>query len=184
MSTYFSDKFYIVQRSQPVSVVNADSLARNRFSVLVPRRIYALVALVLPFVIEIQELIEESLKCRAVVVDGFHSHHLAHILSAGRVSYHPCTAADKNYRRMAVLLHVHQNNDLHKVSDMQTVGSRVKTDIKLDFFFSKQFSDRFLVGYLFDKASFFQHIVDIIKITYVVRNKVFHKSILFLLNLP
>ena len=45
------------------------------------------------------------------------------------------------------------------MSDVQTVGSGIEADVELNFLFAQHFIQIFVVNGLFDKASFFQHVV-------------------------
>ena len=78
---------------------------------------------------------------------------------------------------MSELLHVHHDDDLHEMSDMQAVCRRVKTDVELDLFVLQQLADLVLIRGLLDKASFFEHIVSIVKMAHAVRYKIKFHSI-------
>ena len=69
-------------RSDPLSVVDADSISRLRLSVLVTRLVYTLIAFVFPLVVKIDELIKELLELPAVLIDRVYCHDLTHVASA------------------------------------------------------------------------------------------------------
>ena len=155
MAADLTDKLNIVEGQQPGCVIDADRFSRLRRLILFSRAIYAVVAAVLPLFIKIDKFLEKFFKAAAVVLNGVRRHHLPHIRAAGRVAYHSRASADENHRRMAVLLHVHHDDDLHEMPYVQAVGRRVEADIKFYLFFSQQLPNGFVIGGLLDKASFF-----------------------------
>ena len=145
------------------------------------RAVYSVVALVLPFIIEVDELVEEFLELPAVLVYRIYSHYLAHVGSAGRIADLAGAAAEQEHRRVSVLLHVHHGDDRNEVSHMQAVSRRVKSDIEFDLLLSEQLSQSLRIGRLFYQSSFDQYVVHICVLTDIVRNQVFHfRSLLVL----
>ena len=158
------DKFYVVQGQQPGGVVDADGLS-SLWLFIGPA------AAVGKCFVELDEFLEQLLKLVAVVLDGLWRHHLPHIGAAGRVAHHGRAPADEDNGRMAVLLHPHHYDYLHKMPYVQAVRCRVKADVKADAFLSQKLADFFVVRGLFDKAPFLQHVVYIGMFAYMIADK-------------
>jgi hypothetical protein len=57
------------------------------------------------------------------------------------------------------------------MSDMQAVSSRVEPDVEFDLLLAEQFPELLRIGALRYKSSFYEHIIDIRVLAYIVRNK-------------
>ena len=135
------------------------------------RVVYAFVALVFPFIIEIDIFIEELLELSAVLIDSVDSHYLTHVSLARRVTDLAGTAAKQEHRSVSVLLHIHHGDHRNEMSDMQAVSSRVEADVEFDLLLAEQFSELLRIGALRHKTSFYEHIIDVRVLAYIVRNK-------------
>ncbi|MPN07831.1 hypothetical protein SDC9_155103 [bioreactor metagenome] len=122
------DKVYIVQIKEPVGIVVDNGLPVGK----------------------VDELAEGLPEFPAVLHNDFLGHHLTHIRSAGGISHHRSAAAHQHDRDMAVSLHMHHDDDLHKMTYMETVRGRVETDIKGDLFLPQQLADLLFMGRLLD----------------------------------
>ena len=134
------------------------------------RLIDAAVALVLPLVVELNESLKEFLELRAVIVDRLNIHERTHVGSARWISDHARAAAEKNYRRVAELLHIHDYDNLHEMSHVEAVRSRIKADIELNLLVLQKPSDLLLVSGLLNQPPFLQDIIYVIALTYIIRN--------------
>ena len=170
VSADVSHEFQVVDVAQPIRVVDADSLAGRGLLVLAALAQDAFALHVLPVLIELQELVEQSLEGSAVLVDLLRGHHGTGVGAAGGVAQHGGAAADEDHRGVAVLLHVHHDDDLHKVAYVQAVRRGVEADVELHLLLAQQVADAFVIRGLFDKAALFQHVVYVVEFAYVVGN--------------
>ena len=170
MSADVSHEFQVVDVAQPVRVIDADGLAGSGFLVLAALAQDAFAGNVLPLFVELQELVEQLLEGSAVLVDLLRGHHGTGVGAAGGVAQHGGAAADEDDRSVAVFLHVHHDDDLHKVAYMQAVRRGVEADVELYLLLAQQLADAFVVRGLFDKAALFQHVVYVVEFAYVVGN--------------
>ena len=177
VGSHGADELDVVQRTEPCAVVDADCHARFRSFVLMTRLEHAVVALILPLLIELQEAVEELLELTAVLVDGVHVHELTHVGTAGGVSNHAGAAAQQHHRSVSVLLHVHHDDDLHEVTNVQAVCGGVESDVELDFLLGQKLANSLFICDLLDESTLLQHVEYIVIIAYIVWNKILHYSI-------
>ena len=111
---------------------------------------------------------EKLLELLTIMLDCFYGHNLSHVGSTGRVTYHACTSADKNYRGVSELLHIHHNDNLHEVTHMETVGSGVESDIELNLLPAQELPDSLLVSCLLYESPFLQNVIHVVMFTYVI----------------
>ena len=172
-----TNEINVIQRQQPSRIVDRDRLARLRLFVFVTRFKHAIVALIFPVFIEIQEAIKQLLERFTITLNRLSCHHLTHICPSRRIAYKTGTASQQHDRRMTKLLHVHHDDHLHEVAYVKTVRGRVKANVKFHFLILQKLPDLFLVRGLFDKSPFLQHIINIGVLAHAVRYKiVFHSS--------
>ena len=93
------------------------------------------------------------------MLNGLRCHHLTHIGTSGWITDHGCTTADQRDWLVSCHLQTFHQTQCHKMSHMQTVSCRVKTDIKYCFSIVDEFLDFFLIGYLCDQTSGNQFVV-------------------------
>ncbi len=108
---------------------------------------------------EIDEAAHLLFEAVYVVLNGFWCHHLSHIGTTGWITDHGRTTADQRNRLVSCHLQTFHQTQCHKMSHMQTVSCRVKTDIKYRFSIVDEFLDFFLVGYLCDQTAGNQFVV-------------------------
>ena len=105
------------------------------------------------------------------MLNCFSCHHLAHICSAGRVANHSSASANKCNWLVARHLQTLHKAKRHKMTNMQTVGSRVKTNIKNCFSAVYQFSYFFFICNLCNKTSCNKLFINSHKIILQYKNK-------------
>ncbi len=121
----------VVEVKKPVSVINKQSLIVGK----------------------IDKAAHLLFKALNVVLNCFLCHHLAHICSARGVAYHCSTAADECNRLVASHLKSFHKAKSHKVTNVQTVGSRVKANVEYCLSAVYKLSYFLLVSYLSNKSS-------------------------------
>ena len=87
------------------------------------------------------------------MLNNFWCHHLTHIGTTGWISNHRGTAANQSDRLVASHLETFHKTQSHKVSDVQAVSSRIKTNLKDSFTVVDQIFNFLFIGYLGDKAA-------------------------------
>ena len=80
---------------------------------------------------------------------------------------------------MTVFLHPRHRHDGYIVSDVQTVGSGIEAYVKLNFLLSQHFVQIFVVNGLFDKASFFKHVVYVFHYIFLLETEL---SVIFIIS--
>ena len=136
MSTNIPDKLNVVQISQPVGIVYHHSLVFTK----------------------LDETAHLLLKALTVVIDGLFGHHASHVGSSGRIAYHSGSATDQCNRFVSCHLKPLHQAQSHEMPHMQTVCSRIKTDVKNGFPIVDQFLNLFFVCQLRKQPSCFQFI--------------------------
>ena len=134
MSTYLTEKLYIVKVHKPVSIVYHKS-----FSIR-----------------EIDETAHLLLEAVNIVLDGFFCQHLTHIGPSGRVTDHSCSAAEKGDRTVSCHLQSLHQAKSHEVTYMKAVCCRVKANIECGFPVIYHLFDLVFVCNLCDQATCFQ----------------------------
>ena len=137
--TYLTEQFYIVQVQQPVCVVEHHSFS----------------------LAELDETLHLTFEALCVVVDLLAGQHFSHIGSSGRVTDHGGAAADQGDRFVSCHLHPFHQGQCHEVTCSQTVCGAVESDIERCFSIVYQVSDFIFVGYLCQKASGDQFVINL-----------------------
>ena len=136
MRAHLSQQVHIIQAQQPVAVIYHQRFAIGKIN-------------------ELAHLLFEAFN---VVVDKFRRQHLAHIVLAAGVADHTGAAAQQCDGTVPRPLHMGHSHQSNKVTDMQTVRRRVKSNIKRNLFLLQHFPNFILMGNLCDKTTFLQHI--------------------------
>ena len=95
------------------------------------------------------------------MVDLLAGQHFSHIGSSGRVTDHGGAAADQGDRFVSCHLHPFHQGQCHEVTCGQTVCGAVESDIERCFSIVYQVSDFIFVGYLCQKASGDQFVINL-----------------------
>ena len=131
MCTDFTKHIYIIQIHQPIRVVDQHCLVLT----------------------ELDEAAHLFLEALNVMVDRLSCHHLTHVGTSGWISDHGGSATDQSDRLVSCHLKSLHQAECHKVSYVQTVCSRIKSDVEYGFAVVDQFFDFFFVGYLRDQTA-------------------------------
>ena len=94
-----------------------------------------------------------------IVIDKFFRQHRAHIRFSGRIAYHARTAPQKGDRFIAGHLHSLHQAQRHKMTYVETVRRRIKSDIKSCLSVIYKVSDLIFIRDLGEQAAFFQFFV-------------------------
>src|SRR5699024_9433254 len=109
--SHISQKFHIIQIKKPVGVVDHESLSIGK----------------------IDKSLHLFLETVDIMLDRLLRHHLAHIRSAGGVSDHSGSAAQKSDGTVPCHLETFHQAKRHEVAYMKAVRSGIKADIKGGF---------------------------------------------------
>ena len=151
-SAYFAQEIDVVEVEKPIRVVHDDG------------GIFAFKA------DKTRHLLFET---SHVVCDCFFCHHTAQIGTTGRVANHRRASAYEDNRLVTCVLQTLCDYHLHKMTYMQAVRRRVKTDIKALRTAVKQLFEFFFVNGLFDQSAFSEFVDDVHFghiITYIIKS--------------
>lgn len=113
------------------------------------------------FLAKLDETLHLTFEALCVVVDLLAGQHFSHIGSSGRVTDHGGAAADQGDRFVSCHLHPFHQGQCHEVTCGQTVCGAVESDIERCFSIVYQVSDFIFVGYLCQKASGDQFVINL-----------------------
>ena len=106
------------------------------------------------FTVETNEFCHLLFETIDVVLDCLFRHHGAHIRTSRRVADHSRATADENDGAMSCVLQAFCHYHLHEVTDVETVCSRIETDVERLRTFIKQLFQVFFKNHLFDQTAF------------------------------
>ena len=137
--SYIPEELYIVEVQEPVSVVDHDGI------------ILAVAEMYEPF-----HLMPEAL---TVMGYGLLGHHLAHVSTSRRISYHAGAAAHQGYGLVARHLQPLHQAERHKVAYVQAVRRRIESDVKGGLARIDHVPDLFFVSDLGKEASLYKFLI-------------------------
>ena len=108
MCTHFPKQLNIIQIHQPVRIINHQSLTFRK----------------------INKTAHLFFKTITIVLNLLYCHHSTHICSTGRIPHHSGTAPNQGYRLISCHLQTLHQTQSHKMTYMETVCGRVKSNIK------------------------------------------------------
>ena len=135
---HFAKQFHIVQRQQPICIVQHHGLALAKLN----------------------KVFHLALEAFGVVVNIFPRQHLAHVGAPGGGADHGGAAAQKGNGLVARLLKALHQRQRHKMPGRQAVGSAVETDVERCLAVVDQFLDFFLVRHLCNEATGLEFVID------------------------
>ena len=131
MRTYITNKFHIIEISEPVGIVYHSCL------------VFA----------KLNKSAHLLFKTFTVVINIFYSKNFSKVASAGRITDHTCTAANQCYRLVSCHLKSFHQTKCHKMTYMQAVCRRVKSYIECGLTVIYHFAYFFFVCDLSNKPS-------------------------------
>ena len=134
---YLAKQLYIIQLQQPVCIVYHQGLV----------------------IAEINKFAHLYLEAVTVVLNHLRSHHLTHIGTSGRISDHSCSAANQGDGLISCHLQTLHQAKSHEMTNMQTVCSRIETNVESCLSFIYHFFDFFFICNLGNQTAGYQLVI-------------------------